>query len=383
MADRLRERLRRGVDHEYSAAITLSLGALVAVAWSYVGPHSYFALTTDSTMSGWARRFDVTSFHQFVVDGLMTIFFYSIGLEVRREIQSGDLGHVRRAVTPIAGALGGMVATALGSIALGALWHSDALRRGWGVPMATDVAFTLGALALLGRRLPTTLYLFVLTLAIGDDVLSVVVLLFTGATRIAGWWLLGAGIILVLSWRLGRRPRSSVISVMALLALWFCFSQAHLEPALAGVAAGVMISSNAPSNDRLRRNATRLSSMIALPLFGFVAVGIHWSQLRLAGPTGTVLGATILIRLIGKVIGISGGVLVAKGLGFPLPHGVTRPMLVAVATLCAMGLTVPLLFAARLFGASSSTYAAYSLGLLLTTALAGLLGMTILRAAQR
>ncbi|HUY43249.1 MAG TPA: Na+/H+ antiporter NhaA [Acidimicrobiales bacterium] len=383
MVDRFLERLRQGVDHEYSAAIALSLGAVAAVTWSGLWPHSYFTLTTTATASGWAQRLDATSLHQFVIDGLMTIFFYAIGLELRREIQSRDPGHVRRAITPMTGALGGMVATALLSVALGELWHSDALLRGWGVPMATDVAFTLGALALLGRRLPTTLYLFVLTLAIGDDVLSVIVLLFTGATRLAGWWLLGAGVVFVLSWRLGRRARSTIVSVATLVALWFCFSQAHLEPALAGVAAGALVAANTSTHARLERHATRLSSMLALPLFGFVAVGLHWSSLHVSGATGTVMGATILIRLVGKVVGISGGVFLAMRLGFPLPEGVTRSMLVAVATLCAMGLTVPLLFADRLFGAASATYAAFSLGLLLASVLAGLIGFVILRATSR
>ena len=383
MVDGFLERLRRGIDHEYSAAITLSLGVVAAVAWSALWPHAYFTLTTTSTTSAWARRFDATSMHQFVIDGLMTVFFYSIGLELRREIQSRDPGHARLAITPVTGALGGMIATALLSVALGELWHNGALLRGWGVPMATDVAFTLGALALLGRRLPNTLYLFVLTLAIGDDVLSVIVLLFTGATRLAAWWILGAGSVLVLSWFLGRRARSTIVSVTTLLALWFCFSQAHLEPALAGVAAGALVAANTSTHARLERSATRLSSMLALPLFGLVAVGLHWSNVHFSGPTGTVIGATILIRLVGKTLGISGGVFLAMRLGFPLPHGVTRTMLVAVATLCAMGLTVPLLFADRLFGSASVTYAAFSLGLLIATGLAGLLGFMILKVTSR
>ncbi|HEY7931047.1 MAG TPA: Na+/H+ antiporter NhaA [Acidimicrobiales bacterium] len=369
---------QRLLDHEYSAAITLSVGVGAALTWSAFGANSYFTLTTGSTASVWARHFDVTSLHAFVLSGLMAIYFYALGLELRRELDHGALAHRRDALAPLAGALGGMIATAGGSLVLGAWLSNAALLRGWGVPMATDVAFTLGALAIVGRRLPASLRLFVLTLAVADDVLSVIVLLITGATHLHVAWVVGAGLVIVVAWRV-RRNLPSVVNVAVFLLLWFCFVQASLEPALAGVVAGALVRPRSPAHPRLERGATRLASALVLPLFGFVATGIHWSNLGLNHGGRVVILSTIVVRLVGKTLGIAAGVLIAVRVGARGPRDVTTPMMLATGALCAMGFTVPLLFAAQLFSPNGPIYGAFSLGLLLATVAAGLLGGIALR----
>lgn len=383
MVKRVRGSLLRRVDRPYASALALSVGTVVALVYSALAVRSYFTLTRSVWAPTWLAQVDASSLHNFVLNGLMTIFFYAIGLELRRELTSGALRHTRDAVAPVAGALGGMIVTAGASLALGALLSSAPLRRGWGVPMATDIAFTLGALTLAGPRVPRSLRTFVLTLAIADDVLSVIVLLLIGATRLDDVWLIPVALLVALAWWLGRRPRGALVSVVLLIALWFCFVQAHLEPALAGVLAGVLVSGAGPAHVRLERGATRLSTLLVLPLFGFVAVGLHWSQVHFSGVPGTVITATVAIRLVGKVIGVSAGALLASRWGFRLPSRMTRSMLVAVATLCAMGFTVPLLFASTLFGATSGIYVAYSLGLLIATIVSGVVGVIALRAVLR
>lgn len=383
MVQRAPHSLLRRVDSQYFSALTLSFGAAAALVYSSLAVQSYFSLTHSAAASKWLARVDASSLHEAVLNGLMTIFFYAIGLELRRELSSGSLRHAREAVAPLAGAIGGMIVTAGASLVLGVLLSSSPLRRGWGVPMATDLAFTLGALALAGPRVPRSLRTFLLTLAIADDVLSVIALLLIGATRLSGIWLLAIALLAVGAWWLGRQPRSALVSVVVLVALWFCFVQAHLEPALAGVLAGVLVSSAGSAHARLERGATRLSTLFVLPLFGFVAVGVHWSLVHFSGTPGTILTATVAVRLLGKVVGVSLGALVAARLGFHLPQGVTRAMLVATAILCAMGFTVPLLFAAKLFGATSTDYVAYSIGLLVATVLSGVVGVLALRAAVR
>lgn len=383
MVKRALDSLRQRVDRPYASALTLSIGTVVALAYSALAVRSYFTLTTSVATPTWLTRVDATSLHDLVLNGLMAIFFYAIGLELRRELTSGALRHPRDAVAPLAGALGGMLVTAGASLALGALLSSAPLRRGWGVPMATDLAFTLGALTLAGPRVPRSLRTFLLTLAIADDVLSVVALLLVGATRLVDVWLIAVALLVGIAWWLGRRPRTAVVSVAILVALWLCFVQAHLEPALAGVLAGVLVNSAGRTHTKLEQGATRLSTLLVLPLFGFVAVGLHWSQVHFGGAPGTIVAATVAVRLVGKVVGVSAGALLASRWGFRLPAGMTRSMLVAIALLCAMGFTVPLLFASTLFGATNGIYVAYSLGLLIATIVSGVVGVIALRVVLR
>lgn len=379
MSANISSRVSRVLDHEYSAAIGLAAGVAIALTWSAAFSSSYFTIVTSHSGSRLFTELGVSSVHDIVVNGLMAIFFFAMGLELSRELSSGLLTRPGHAIPPVLGAAGGMLFTALGSILLGTLLHSGALRRGWGVPMATDVAFTLGVLAIAGRRLAPSIRIFLLTLAITDDVLSVVVLSVSGTTHVR----LDGLIVLVLTVLVGvivsPRLTSGATSVGLLVALWICFAWANVEPALAGVLAGVLVSSRAPSRPRLERDATRLSVGLVLPLFALVACGLHWSNVQLSGAVGTVVVATVAIRLVGKTLGITSGVALARALHFRLAPSITWPLVFTTALLCAIGFTVPLLFATKLFGAQSPLYAGYTLGLLLSSLVAALLGGALLR----
>lgn len=383
MAEPNTSRVSWVLDHEYSAAIGLAAGVTIALTWSAMFSSSYFTIFTSHSSSRLLTMLGVSSVHDVIVNGLMAVFFFAMGLELSRELSSGLLTRPQHAVPPVLGAVGGMLLTALGSILLGDLLHSGALRRGWGVPMATDVAFTLGVLAIAGRRLPPTLRMFLLTLAITDDVLSVVVLSVSGTTHVR----LGGLVALIVTGLVGvvvsRRVTNSVASVVLLIALWICFAWANVEPALAGVLAGVLVSSRAPSRQQLERNATRLSVGVVLPLFALVACGLHWSNVQLSGAVGTVIFSTVAIRLLGKTLGITSGVALARVLHFRLPPSVTWPLVCTTALLCAIGITVPLLFATKLFGVKSPLYAGYTLGLLMSSVAAALLGGVLLRVRRR
>jgi len=381
MAGPVASRVSWVLDHEYSAAIGLAAGVAAALTWSATST-SYFTLSTSRSSWYLLRVLEVNTVHDGVVNGLMAVFFFAMGLELSRELSTGVLAHPKHAVPPILGAVGGMLATALGSVLLGHLAHSGALRRGWGVPMATDVAFTLGVLAIAGRRLPPLLRVFLLTLAITDDVLSVVVLSVSGTTHVRLDGLVTLMVVAVLGAFVARRATGSVANVTLLVLLWLCFAWANVEPALAGVLAGVLVSTHAPSRERLERGAARVSVGVVLPLFALVACGLHWDKVRLSGAVGTVIIATIALRLVGKTLGITAGVAVARLLRFRLDPSLTWPLVVTTALLCAIGFTVPLLFATKLFGAQSALYAGYALGLLISSAIAALVGGALLRARR-
>lgn len=374
-------RAARAAHHEYASAATLTAGVAVALVWSALSPTGYFSLDDRATWSV-ARYFDVASAHDLVVNGLMTAFFVAVGLELSRELTRGVLSSRSQAVAPCVGALGGMAATAVASVLAGHLLGRGALVRGWGVPMATDVAFSLGVVAVVGRRLPPALRVFLLTLAITDDVASVLVLTVTGTThvRIAG--LVGLAAIVAVGAPLTRRADRPGAALAFALAVWLGFAWANVDPALAGVLAGVLVTSPRPWCDRLERRATVVSATVVLPLFALVAGGVAWRELRASSATALVL-ATVVVRLVGKTAGIAGGVGLAHALGARLHPSLTARLVVGVAVVCAIGFTVPLLFAGALFGPTSPTYAALDLGLLASSVVAAALGGAVLHRTAR
>ncbi len=378
----LARRLSRAARHEYASALTLTVGVGVALAWSAASPPSYFALDTDHAAWRLARYLQVGTVHDLVVNGLMAVFFAAVGLELSRELTRGVLTTRTHAVAPVVGALGGMAATALGSLALGHLLGRAALVRGWGVPMATDVAFSLGVVALVGRRLPTALRTFLLTLAIADDVASVVVLTLTGTTHPRPVGLSVLAVVVVVGTPLARRLDRTGPAVAFAVATWLGFAWANVDPALAGVLAGGLVNTGAVWCDRLEQRTTVLSATVVLPLFALVAGGVAWRELS-GATTLTLVLATGAIRLVGKVVGIAGGVGLARLAGYP-PHPTLSTRLVAeVGLVCAIGFTVPLLFAGSLFGSASPTYAALDLGLLAGSVVAAPLGVWLLRRSAR
>ena len=226
--------------------------------------------------------------------------------------------------------------------------------------MATDVAFTLGAIALLGRRVPQPLRIFVLALAVADDVGSVVVLAFVASTKIQPLWLIGALAALGALW-LRRVGYARLVALRRsrrrhLVPLRASRHRAHLAGAFVGIL--VPVAGGARAGHRLERPVHLLSSYVVLPLFvlanaGVVLTGAVWHS---SGGT-SVIASIFAARTVGKALGITVGVIVAVRFGLSsLPDGTTWRHMVGVSLLCGMGLTVALLFAHAVFGASPLLY---------------------------
>jgi NhaA family Na+:H+ antiporter len=364
-------------------AATLLLGVVAALAWSALAQGSYQRVVSTRWRLPLLNPLGLTSVHALVTSGLMTVFFFGVGLELTRERRTGALAHWRHALPPVAGAIGGMAATATLSLVGGLVLDSSALRRGWGVPMATDVAFTLAILTLAGRRVPPTLRLFLLTLAVADDVLSVIILAITGAShpRAVG---LGVALgVIVLAAILSRRRHGTAWRVLVLIALWCALALARVEPPLAGVLAAVIVPWESHHAPRLEDGANWWSVVAVLPLFALVSCGVAWSQLHDTSTVLTIVLATVVIRLVGKTLGITSGVALARLAHARLDPTLTWPVVATASTLCAIGFTVPLLFASALFPTASAAYGAFTVGLLAASLGAALVGTVVLRLLTR
>ncbi len=374
-----RRRVLLALRHEFAAGITVASGALAALVWSAISSSSYEGAMNARISASWLRSAHLDSLRQFSVNATMTIFFFAVGLELSKEFRVGALRQRHLAIIPIVAALGGML-TCAGAYALfGVATSNHDITTGWGVPMATDIAFTLGALSLAGRRVPSSVRLFLLALAVADDLFSVIVLAAKSPLGPSVAWLALLVVVVAVAIAARRRLRSSHYLVVLVVA-WLALVLAHIEPALAGVAVGVLVPFGAKSSGQhLERVTQPWSNGLALPLFALCACGVAWSRVAWNAHVLEIVGGLVLARLGGKVLGISLSVTLARRWGVSIPEGVHGVVLWASSALCAIGFTVPLLFAGSLYSTSSSAYAASTVGLLVASLIAAALGVGALR----
>jgi NhaA family Na+:H+ antiporter len=307
----------------------------------------------------------------------MAVFFFVVGLEIKRELVVGELQGFRRAALPAIAALGGMVVPA----ALYALWNAGTVGGdGWGVPMATDIAFALGVLALLASRVPSSLRLFLLSLAIVDDLGAILVIALFYADAVEGSWLLAAlavvGVIVAM-----RRAGVSAISayVAPALALWVCTLQSGVHATIAGVALGLLTPVQ-PVRGRvvgelLEHRLHPWTSFGVVPLFALANAGVSLDADTLADAAGSRITWGVVTGLVaGKVLGILGAVALGRRLGLGhLGDDVGARHVLGVALVAGIGFTVSL-FVADLAFADDALLAEAKLGVLAASLVAGGLG---------
>ena len=376
---------------EAAGGITLTIALLVAVAWATVAPESYTATITSSVHLPTISSAVISDRASLVVNLLMVVFFAGIGLEIGRERSVGALRDRATATLPVVAALGGMVGAAVVYLAGIALLGPQGASAGWGIPMATDIAFTLAALSLIPGRVSLSLRIFLLALAVADDVLSVVVLAFNGHAGPSGGTLTLALAIAVAAAALtaavmARRRRSHWSAWIVLCAgLWWAMASLGIEPTLAGVIVGVMVPNGtdpALPGVTLERAVVPVATFVVLPLFGIVAGGIDLSTIS-STMSGGLLVSLLAARSIGKLIGIAGAVGIAIRLGLgSLPAETNWRQMIGAALTCGIGFTVPLLFAEQSFGAHPSLLATTKVGLLLASLLCAIVGLITMAAGS-
>jgi NhaA family Na+:H+ antiporter len=285
-------------------------------------------------------------------DGLLALFFFVAGLELKRELVVGELSRVKQAVLPVVAAIGGMIVPAAVALIIG--WGTPGIDRAWAIPVATDIAFALGVLALTASNLPSSARVFLLSLAVVDDLGAIVVIavLFT-----TGFDLLAAGVAVVAlglyAFLQHKRVRTGWLYVPLALVTWVAVHAAGIHATIAGVALGLLTRVRGDDGEteapalRLEHRLQPWSAAVAVPLFALFAAGISISGGSLGAVFTTALPLAILAGLLGgKVVGILGASMLAVRLRVAeKPRGMGWRDLGALSLLGGVGFTVSLLIA--------------------------------------
>ena len=298
----------------------------------------------------------------WINDGLMTFFFLLVGLEIRRELHEGALSDLKQAALPAIAAFGGVLVPALIYTAFNA---NTSLWKGWAVPTATDIAFAVGVLALLGKRVPPALRVLLLAIAIIDDIVAILVIAFfySHGLGIAGLLIAAAA-----TTALAKLSRSVVLSVVLASAIWGGLLWAGVHPALAGVIAGLLT----PVSKALRVEHG-LHPWVAfgiMPLFALSNAGVNVGQLNLHANTTLPLVAGVVVGLVvGKPLGILSATVLAVRLNWcALPAGVRYKHVAVVGCLGGIGFTMAIFVSQLAFGDAAN---------LMTAKVAILIGSTV------
>ncbi|MGK3275056.1 Na+/H+ antiporter NhaA [Comamonas kerstersii] len=408
---------------EAMSGIVLLIAAAIALIWAnspwaagyFATWHAPLALT----LGPWTWSTDL---HFFVNDVLMTIFFLVVGMEIRREMYNGALADVRQALLPIIAALGGVVVPALIYVALA---RGDAqLLNGWAIPTATDIAFAVGVLALLGKSIPGPLRIFLLALAIIDDIVAVLIIAFfySGGLDYSGFGIALVGLVLVLLFnRMGVAAAWAYVVPGAILWLGLLHTGAH--PTLAGVVLGLMtpvtmrpaqrhhLDVAEQALTRIRSHAQRgqfevdvlhhelriattaqrdllppvfrLPAMLhpwvafgVMPIFALANAGVQFGGMDLAatGPH-TVFWSVLLALVLGKPLGVFLATFLAVKSGVsPLPEGINWRGVLLVGVLAGIGFTMAI-FVGGLAFSDAALLSAAKLGILAASATAAIVGL--------
>ncbi len=324
----------------------------------------------------------------WINDGLMAIFFFLVGLEIKRELLRGELSTFGQAALPVVAAIGGMAVPALIYVAIN--WGNSAALRGWAIPSATDIAFAVGVLALLGPRIPSSLKIFLLALAILDDLGSILVIALFYTEHLSWLSLALASVGMVVLWTLNTQGVARLAPyVLTGIFIWVCVLKSGVHATLAGVVVALAIPLTSTAEDQpslLEQLEESLHPWVAfavLPLFAFANAGVSLQGLTLAKllepiPFGIAAGL-----FFGKTVGIfaAAWITIAAGVASK-PEGATWTQILGVSMLGGVGFTMSL-FIGMLAFPDPAQAAPLRLGVLAGSVLSAVAGYLVLAASSR
>ncbi len=384
-ASRRQSALRAFLDSEAAGGVILmaaAAAALVVANSPLAGP--YFGLLKS--------YFGGLSVLHWINDALMAVFFLLVGLEIKREFLDGELATWPRRALPGIAALGGMVVPALFYLAF--TRPDPELMRGWAIPAATDIAFALGVLALIGARAPASLKIFLTALAILDDLGAVLIIAFFYTSELAATWLGVAGALMLALAALNTFGVQRLAPYLALGAvLWFAVLKSGVHATLAGVMLAMTIPLKATpaapeaADSPLHILEHALAKWVAfaiVPIFGFANAGV---SLAGVGPSALLDPVPLGIAFglfLGKLIGVAGATWLAVATGLArLPAAASWMQMIGTAALCGIGFTMSLFIGLLAFPASPMLQDEVKIGVLAGSIVSGLVGAAILATASR
>ena len=419
MARRIGRPMLRFFHYQAGGGIVMLVATALALVWAN-SPwrDSYHALLDSHTRVEFGSLLVLDErLEEWVNDALMVVFFFVVSLEIKRELVVGALRRPAAAALPAIAALGGMVVPAV----IYALFNTGGEgAEGWGIPMATDIAFAVGVVSLLGRRVPSSLKVFLLTLAIVDDIGAIVVIAVFYTSDISmGWLAVSGGIVLLLVlMRLARLWYTPVYLVVGVV-FWLALFKSGIHATIAGVVMG-MFAPARPLMGRTRLNpllqrsfsegsfdvasarralfevrervsvADRVgdelrpwTSFVIIPVFALANAGVELSSDALGEALRSPVTIGIVLGLVlGKLVGVGSFTWLAVRLGLcELPQGATWPKILGIGAVAGIGFTVSLFITNLAFGSTETTDHA-KIGILVASAVAALIGAAILRSSR-
>lgn len=320
----------------------------------------------------------------WINDGLMAVFFLLVGLEIKREIMEGELSEKSKAALPVVAAIGGMVAPATVYAVFN--WDNPVALNGWAIPAATDIAFALGILALLGSRAPVSLKVFLTAVAIIDDLGAILIIAFfyTADLSLVSLGLAAAGVVGLVLLNFFNVTRTSAYLLIGVF-LWVCVLKSGVHATLAGVVVALAIPLKAKDEDghspllHLEHTLQPWVAFLILPVFGFANAGVSFAGMGFESFAHPVTLGIILGLMIGKMVGVYGATLLAVKSGLAKrPDGASWMQIYGVACLCGIGFTMSL-FIGNLAFTDPEYGPAIRLGVLSGSATMAVIGFLVLR----
>ncbi|MCW2972585.1 MAG: Na+/H+ antiporter NhaA [Thermoleophilia bacterium] len=330
---------------EVAGAAVLLVATIAALVWANVDGDGYGALWHHVITLGSGEHALRLDLRAWINDALMVVFFFLVGLEIKYEVVAGQLSSRRRVALPLIAAAGGVIVPAL---LFRAIAPADA-RDGWAIPSATDIAFAVGVITLLGSRIPRGVKLFLLAVAIIDDIaaITIIAVFFTPDLSLA--WLVVSGAVVAIVLLLRRAGIARFWPyVFAGIALWYAVHESGVHATIAGVALGLLTPTGEvrarPIMTLLEHRLHPLSAFVIVPLFALANAGVGLGLGTLADATRShVVWAVVIGLVVGKLVGIAGATFGALALGIgELPAGMERRHVWGVAALGGIGFTVSL-----------------------------------------
>lgn len=386
MVKKMNAALREFIAQETSAGIILFCAAVAAMVAMNSAFNPYYLAFLDIPVAVQFGALEIAKpLSLWINDGLMAIFFFLVGLEVKRELLEGQLSSIEQASLPFIAAIGGMALPAL--VFLYFNWTVPENINGWAIPAATDIAFALGVLALLGKHAPVSLKILLLAIAIIDDIGAIIIIALFYTAEVSSFSLLlaGGGTILLFAMnRLGVIRTAPYILVGTFL--WICVLKSGVHATLAGVIAALAIPLNAKDGSSPLKHLEHFlhpwTAFLVLPIFAFANAGVSLAGLQIADLMAPLALGIAAGLVVGKQVGVFGFMYLATRIGLvKRPAGVTWLQLYGLACLTGIGFTMSL-FIGNLAFVDPEQIETVKLGVISGSVISGLLGYCLLRFAS-